>query len=51
MLPHDTEAAAALGRKHDNKLRAPAWLEVETRRPMRHAFEIRHESFRCKEFV
>jgi uncharacterized protein YecE (DUF72 family) len=51
MLPHDNEAAAALGRKHDNKLRAPPWLEVETRRPMRHAFEIRHESFRCKEFV
>ncbi|MDR3529486.1 MAG: DUF72 domain-containing protein [Rhodopila sp.] len=51
MLPHDTGAAAALGRKHDNKLCAPAWLDVETRRPMRHAFEIRHESFRCKEFI
>lgn len=51
MLPHDTGAAAALGRKHDNKLRAPAWLEVECRRPMRHAFEIRHESFRCQAFI
>lgn len=51
MLPHDTGAAAVLGRKHDGKLRAPAWLEVETRRPMRHAFEVRHDSFRCREFI
>jgi len=51
MLPHDTAAAATLGRKHDNRLYAPAWLNVETRRPLRHAFEIRHETFRCKEFI
>ena len=51
MLPHDTGAAAALGRKHDNKLRAPAYLEVDNRRPMRHAFEVRHDSFRCPAFI
>ena len=51
MLPHDTGQAAALGRKHNGKLRAPAWLEVDMRRSMRHAFEIRHESFRCQEFI
>ena len=51
ILPHDTEAAAALGRKHDDKLRAPAWLEAGTDRPLRHAIEIRHESFRCQEFI
>lgn len=51
MLPHDTGHAADLGRKHDGKLRAPAWLEVDIRRAMRHAFEIRHESFRCQEFI
>jgi uncharacterized protein YecE (DUF72 family) len=51
ILPHDTGAAAALGRKHDQKLRAPPWLEVGTRRAMRHAFEIRHDSFRCQEFI
>ncbi len=51
MLPHDTGAAAALGRRHDNKLRAPAWLDVDIRRPMRHAFEIRHDSFRCQAFI
>jgi uncharacterized protein YecE (DUF72 family) len=51
LLPHDTGAAAALGRRHDNKLRAPPYLEVDTRRPMRHAFEIRHHSFLCPEFI
>jgi uncharacterized protein YecE (DUF72 family) len=51
LLPHDTGAAAALGRRHDNKLRAPPYLEVDTRRPMRHAFEIRHDSFLCPEFI
>ena len=51
MLPHDTGHAALLGRDHDNTLRAPAWLDIDIRRPMRHAFEIRHESFRCQEFI
>ncbi|WP_158921011.1 DUF72 domain-containing protein [Acidisphaera sp. S103] len=51
MLPHDTGHAAGLGRGHDKTLRTPAWLEVETRRPMRHAIEIRHESFRCQAFI
>ena len=51
MLPHDTGHAAALGRDHDNKLRGPAWLDVDTRRAMRHAVEVRHESFRCQEFI
>jgi uncharacterized protein YecE (DUF72 family) len=51
MLPHDTGHAAALARKHDDKLRAPPWLEVDLRRSMRHAFEIRHESFRCQAFI
>jgi uncharacterized protein YecE (DUF72 family) len=51
LLPHDTEAAAKLGAKHDGKLHAPAWLEVNAKRPIRHAFEIRHESFRCEAFI
>ena len=50
-LPHDTDAAAELGRKHDSRLRTPAWLEVEKNRPMRHALEVRHESFRCRNFI
>ena len=51
MLPHDTGHASTLARKHDDKLRAPAWLDVDIRRPLRHAFEIRHESFRCQAFI
>jgi uncharacterized protein YecE (DUF72 family) len=51
MLPQDTEAAAELGARHDGKLHAPAWLEVGSKRPIRHAFEIRHESFRCDAFI
>jgi uncharacterized protein YecE (DUF72 family) len=51
LLPHDTGHAAILGRKHDDRLRAPAWLEVDMRRSMRHAFEVRHESFCCQEFI
>ncbi len=51
LLPRDTGAAATLARKHDNRLRAPAWLDYEPRRTMRHAFEIRHDSFRCQAFI
>jgi uncharacterized protein YecE (DUF72 family) len=50
LLPHDTKAAARFGRKHDNRLKAPAWLKVDDR-PMRHAFEIRNETFRTGAFI
>jgi uncharacterized protein YecE (DUF72 family) len=50
LLPHDTKAAARLGRKHDDRLKAPAWLKVDER-PMRHAFEIRNETFRSRAFI
>lgn len=51
LLPHSTEAAAALAREHDRSLREPAWLRTDAQRPMRHAIEVRHESFRCPGFV
>ena len=51
MLPHDTRAAAILGRKHDHRLKAPAWLEVDKNRKLRHALEIRHDSFRDRAFI
>jgi uncharacterized protein YecE (DUF72 family) len=51
LLPHDTHAAAHLGRRHDNRLKAPAWLEVDAERKLRHAFEIRHESFCTRAFI
>jgi uncharacterized protein YecE (DUF72 family) len=51
LLPHDAKTAARLGRRHDDKLKAPAWLKVGVDQPMRHAVEIRHESFRSREFI
>lgn len=51
MLPHDTDAAAALGQEHDHTLRGPAAPRPDSRRVLRHAFEIRHDSFRSQEFI
>jgi uncharacterized protein YecE (DUF72 family) len=51
LLPRDTAAAAALGRRHDHRLKAPAWLKPDADRPMRHAFEIRSDTFRDQAFV
>lgn len=51
LLPHDTDAAAALCAKHGHRLQAPAWPEAGLKRPVRHAFEIRHESFCCDAFI
>ena len=45
-LPRDTETAARLAGGHDARLVGRAWVETDARRPLRHAFEIRHESFR-----
>lgn len=51
LLPRDTTAAAALAARHDDRLKAPPWLEVTDRRPLRHALEVRHESFRDPAFA
>jgi uncharacterized protein YecE (DUF72 family) len=50
LLPHDTKAAAQLGRTHDDRLKAPAFLDADEQ-PMRHAFEIRNETFRRQAFI
>ncbi len=51
LLPHETAAAARLGRKHDHRLKAAPWLRVNANQQMHHAMEIRHDSFRCVEFI
>ncbi len=51
LLPHDTLEAARIGRRHDHRLKAPAYLRPDRRRPVRHAVEIRHESFRDEAFI
>jgi uncharacterized protein YecE (DUF72 family) len=51
MLPHDTMAAATLAKHHDSRLRHPDLSEMTQRRALRHALEIRHESFRTAAFI
>ncbi|HEX3399966.1 MAG TPA: DUF72 domain-containing protein [Acetobacteraceae bacterium] len=51
LLPHDTRAAARCGRRHDDRLKARAWLQADADRPIRHAFEIRHDTFRDHAFI
>jgi uncharacterized protein YecE (DUF72 family) len=51
LLPQDTEAAAACAKRHDNKLKARAYARANAKRPLRHAIEIRHESFRDEAFI
>jgi uncharacterized protein YecE (DUF72 family) len=51
LLPKDTQEAATLARRHDDRLEGRAWLQVDAKRPVRHAVEIRHESFRTPVFI
>lgn len=51
LLPHDTAAAAMLGRRHDQRLKARADYGDGKVRALRHAMEIRHESFRHPDFI
>ncbi|HEY1961466.1 MAG TPA: DUF72 domain-containing protein [Rhizomicrobium sp.] len=50
-LPRDTQSAARLAKKHDHRIKGRAWLRTDANRPLRYAMEIRHESFRCPEFI
>jgi uncharacterized protein YecE (DUF72 family) len=51
LLPHDTEEAARLAQNHDARVAGRALCETDRRRPLRHAIEVRHESFRDPRFV
>jgi len=51
LLPRSTGEAAQLARRHDNKLKTRAVLKADADRPLRHALEIRHESFRDQAFI
>jgi uncharacterized protein YecE (DUF72 family) len=52
LLPRDTRAAAACGRRHDHRLKARAWLRPGARRhKLRHALEVRHSSFCVPAFI
>ena len=51
LLPKTTGAAAALAAEHDHRLAGRDWTEVSEDRPLRHAVEIRDETFLAPEFV
>jgi uncharacterized protein YecE (DUF72 family) len=51
LLPGNTETALALAKKREGKIKPNDWLEIDTPRPMRHAVEIRNQSFVGPGFV
>jgi uncharacterized protein YecE (DUF72 family) len=51
LLPADTHAALRLARKRDARLKGRARLAIDMQRPLRHAVEIRHESFLDASFL
>ena len=51
MLPRTRMQAAELARNHDERLDDRSWFQVRQEAAMRHAIEIRHESFVNEEFI
>lgn len=51
LLPHDTEQAVRLGRKHDERVEGRNWLTTDGNHRLRHALEVRHESFLSEAMV
>jgi uncharacterized protein YecE (DUF72 family) len=51
LLPRDTEEAARLARRHDARVKGRAFLKPGSKRKLRHAMEIRHDSFIVPEFI
>jgi uncharacterized protein YecE (DUF72 family) len=51
LLPTTQKQAAELARNHDDRLNDRSWFQVELDLPVRHALEIRHESFVCEKFI
>ena len=51
LLPRSTGAAAKLARNCDERVFSRSYLETDVDRPLRHAVEIRHDSFATPAFV
>jgi uncharacterized protein YecE (DUF72 family) len=51
LLPRDTQAALALARRRDHRVTGRCRLAIGANRRLRHAIEIRHESFIDAAFV
>jgi uncharacterized protein YecE (DUF72 family) len=50
-LPRSTKEAAKLLKRCDARMKGRTWAEIDRDRPMRHAVEIRHDSFATDTFV
>jgi uncharacterized protein YecE (DUF72 family) len=50
-LPRTTTAAATLAASHDERVEGRAWLEPGAERPVRHALEVRHDTFLAPAFL
>ena len=51
ILPHDSEAALELARKYEPRMEGKVALDVDKKRKLRHAVEVRHESFMDEAFI
>ena len=51
MLPRDTEAALDMARRHSDWMKERVHLAIDANRPLRHAIEVRHESFVDESFI
>lgn len=51
LLPHDLEQAQALARKHEPRMQGRTALEIDANHKLRHAMEIRHDSFADAAFI
>jgi uncharacterized protein YecE (DUF72 family) len=51
LLPRDTASALKLARKRDTRMKGRATLAIDANRPLRHAIEIRHDSFCDPSFI
>jgi len=51
LLPRDTSAALKLAQRHDHRVAGRTWLKIDKKRRLRHAMEVRHESFVAPDFI
>jgi uncharacterized protein YecE (DUF72 family) len=51
LLPRSTKEAAELARRHDERLTGRSWATCDVDQPIRHALEIRDDSFRDPTFI
>ena len=51
LLPRDTKQAQAIARRREARMHGRARLAIDRNRPLRHAVEVRHESFANPSFI